>query len=509
MNIAIIIGISKYKSESPLPACSLDAESMRRLLVATRKYDDIQLVNDQTSASHVKDALRQFFAKYQNASGIEEALIYFSGHGVYSNDALLCCSDFDSNRPATTSISNSELDDLLRSVKPNVAVKIIDACQSGSPYIKDASAGFEKALSKSQLKAFICMASSRQDQSSYASASESFFTAKWIEAATEKSDGQVLYRDIQAALADAFASDPDQTPFFVNQGTGLEVFSNVTEEMRAYRSARTKSLTTEKPDTAVAISIEEQIRELDRQFVPHAHAIQAAESSKSALVSNGIQDQVVSKFYVKSVATDSKLVSIPKSREVAKFAEDQGWSKRYFCKVNQEQYKARVLKDPLNAIAAFSKRAFSRSDEDDYVMETRYRPGSLEVTEPLPLEVAEISLTSSHPSLPAFVIYVGVVHSLIEVMVLSATVRLVQKGWDSRTPELSQVQWRYQNYPWTAVVQDPSILWTESQARGEADIRTYLETLLPKPEAITDEISTAQSVLQPGSAAASQETPSK
>jgi hypothetical protein len=79
--------------------------------------------------------LRSFFSKYQTGGNIDETLIYFSGHGVYQNDALLCCTDFDINRPATTSISNSELDDLLRSVKPNVAVKVIDACQSGSPYI--------------------------------------------------------------------------------------------------------------------------------------------------------------------------------------------------------------------------------------------------------------------------------------------------------------------------------------------------------------------------------------
>jgi len=189
MNIAILIGISKYKSEAPLPACSHDVENMRRLLAATKKYDDIQLVHVNTNASQVKDALRQFFAKYQATAGIEEALIYFSGHGTYQNDAMLCCSDFDSNRPATTSISNGELDDLLRSAKPNVAVKIIDACQSGSPYIKDASAGFEKALSKSSLNSFICMASSRQDQQSYASAGESIFTAKWIDAALSKING--------------------------------------------------------------------------------------------------------------------------------------------------------------------------------------------------------------------------------------------------------------------------------------------------------------------------------
>ena len=502
MNIAILIGVSKYRSESPLPACSLDAESMRRLLVATRKYDEIQLVNDQTSASHVKDSLRQFFAKYQNVPGIEEAFIYFSGHGVYHNDALFCCSDFDSSRPATTSISNCELDDLLRSVKPKVAVKVIDACQSGSPYIKDAGAGFEKALGKSQLNSFICMSSSRQDQSSYASTSESFFTSKWIEAAAEKSDGQVLYRDIQAALADAFASDPDQTPFFVNQGTGLEVFGSVTDDMRAYRGARMKLLTAEKPETAVVNSIEEQIRELDRKFVPHAQALQAAEASKATLIAQGIQDQIVSKFYAKSVSMDLKLVNIPKSLEVAKFAEEQSWSKRYFCKVNKEQYKARVLKDPISAYESMTKRLLSVYDDNEYVTETRSRPGSLEVTEALPLEVAEISFTSIHPSLPAFVVYVGVVHSLIEVMVLSATVRLVQKGWDSRAPELSQVQWRYQSYPWTAIVQDPNILWTEAQTRGEADVRAHLESLLPKADASGDVNGSVPSTSEAGGPAA-------
>ena len=147
--------------------------------------------------------------------------------------------------------------------------------------------------------------------------------------------------------------------------------------------------------------------------------------------------------------------------------------------------KQRVLKDPL---AAFSSKHFlgAKHDDDDYVIETRMRPASLEATEPLPLEVAELSFTSTHPSLPAFLIYVGIVHSLTEAMVLSTTVRLIQKGWETRAPELSDVQWRYQSYPWTAIAKDPSLLWREAQKRGEADIRAFLESLVPKAEASTD-----------------------
>jgi hypothetical protein len=485
MNIAILVGISKYKSEAELPACALDAENMRQLLAATKKYDDIQCINDKTNAAQVKDELRAFFAKYQNSSDISEALIYFSGHGIYQNDALLCCSDFDINRPSTTSISNTELDDLLRSVKPEVAVKVIDACQSGSPYIKDANAGFEKALGASKLNSFICMASSRQDQSSYASKSESVFTSKWINSALSKQDGTIFYRDIQAALADAFVSNPDQTPYFVNQGTGLEVFSLITTEMNNLNEARTKLVLPGKPDNAVAQLIEQEIAKRDKGFVPHQTVISAIEQSKAVLNAYEVVEPIVKNFYSKQVTTDLKLSAIPKARAVADFAEEQAWPKRYFAKINTENYRVRVPKNlfaaPITLTSIYGKR-----DESDYVTETRTRPAHLESTEALPFEVAEISYSSKHPSLSAYQIYIGIVHSLTDVMVLSATVRLAQKGWSQRTPELSDVQWRYESHSWADVVSDPTIIWKASLARGEADIRTYLESLVPKDDAPSD-----------------------
>ena len=486
MNIAILIGISKYKSEAQLPACARDVENMRRLLMATKKYDDIQCINDQTNASQVKDSLRAFFAKHQNTPEISEALIYFSGHGVYQNDALLCCSDFDINRPATTSVSNAELDDLLRSIKPEVAIKIIDACQSGSPYIKDASAGFEKALGASHLNSFICMASSRQDQSSYATPNESAFTAQWIDAAISKDAGTILYRDIQAALADAFVTNPDQTPFFVNQGTGLEAFCTVSDEIRQLANQRSKSVASEKPEDAILQIIEQAVTKRDKNFVKHDAAISASEQSKTAIINQEISDEIVSKLYEKSVSTDLKLSAIPQSRAVAQFADEQTWQKKYFTKIKYETYKVKVPKDPLNIRMTLSS-LMNRIDESEYVLETRSRPSSLEPTESLPFEVAEISFSSNHPSLPAFLVYVGIVHSLTDVMVLSSTVRLTQKGWTERTPELSEVQWRYQSFAWAEVVRDPPILWRDAINRGEQDIRAYLEALIPISESTRDD----------------------
>jgi hypothetical protein len=480
MNIAILIGISKYKSEAALPACAFDAENMRRLLLATKKYDDVQLVTEHTNANQVKEVLRQFFGKYQTAGGIDEAFIYFSGHGVYQSDAMFCCADFDSSRPATTSISNGELDDLLRSVKPTVAVKVIDACQSGSSYIKDASAGFEKALGKSAISSFICMASSRQDQSSYASSTESEFTKKWIEAALSKESGSILYRDVHSALADAFVSNPDQTPFFVIQGSGLEVFSDVTDDMKQLAASRAKTVAIDRPEAAVAQLIRDQISERDKGFVAHDVVLKAVNESKNSLAAMPITDQLVRSFYEKSVKADLKLTSIPKAAAAAAFAEEQSWAKRYFVKVNKEPYKTRVPKDPFKT---FLVTKLASASDDDFVMMTKWRPSSLESTEPLPLEVAELSYRSTHPSLPAFTTYVGLVHSLTEAMILSATVRLVQRGWDQRAPELSDVQWRYQAYAWSAIVSDSTLLWREAAARGEADIRAYLESLLPKPDA--------------------------
>lgn len=474
MNVAILIGVSKYNTLPALPACDADASHMHCLLSATKKYDDICFLTTKTNAGQLKDSLREFFTKYQGSTSINEVFVYFSGHGVYQSDALLCCSDFDHNRPATTSISNNELDDLLRSVGPKVAVKVIDACQSGSPYIKDAGGGFEKALKTSQLSSFICMASSRQDQFSYASNEASHFTKKWIDSALDKQSGGVLYRDIQAALADAFVSNPDQSPFFVNQGSGLELFASVTDEMQRLAAERnTPPSKTVSQSSDIIDLIEAEVKKFDALHIPHEEACKTITQAHEKLTKEKIGEPIVARFYEMQVSQEGKLSSLPLVRNVAEFASEQKWSSHYFVSVTTEPYEVRNT----SSLGLF----LGIKNDPGFRTETRQRPASLSSTQPLPFEVAQtVFKATGHPSLKTFILYIGIVHSLTEVMVLSAVARLSQKGWDEQTPDLSKVQWKYQSYLWKEVASNPQVIWKDPLTNAQSTIKAYLEDMLPQ-----------------------------
>jgi hypothetical protein len=481
MNIAVLIGISDYKTAPPLPACAKDVADMNRLLTATNKYDDVLCISANTHAAPLKDALRSFFAKHQASKPIQEALVHFSGHGVYHNDVLLCCSDFDPNRPASTAVSNEELDDLLRSVNPDVAVKILDACQSGSPYIKDTTPAFEKALGRSRLKSFICMASSKTDQSSFATADCSFFTNRFIEASLSRTDGTVLYRDIQAALADSFAATPEQTPFFVTQGTGLEVFAAVTPDMRALKAARQAGQISAQPEDTLAAAIGAQVQKLDALYVSAERASQAVEQARNNLDKATLSVPLVAQFYEKSVSFEGTLSTLPAAAELAKFADEQGWAKSYFLDVAYESVKVRV---PKNVMASLSRLLRSEEASDvEYVTKTIQKPVRLVATEMLPLHVAQIRFEpKGHPSLKSYMLYLGLAHSLADVLVLSAVIRLIEKGWTGRALDLSSLEWQYRSFRWKDVTDRPDMIWEDALARAQATIQSYLEGLVPKKD---------------------------
>lgn len=467
MNLALLIGIDTYDSLAPLPACANDLAIMHQTLKATNKYHHIELI-DNASAEIAKDKLRNFFSNHNNNPHIEEIFVYFSGHGAYQDDALFCCADFDAKRAATTSISNTELDDLLRSAGPKVAVKVIDACQSGAPYIKDIDNSFLKSIKTSQLSSFICMASSQYDQYSYASNSTSHFTAAWVNAALSKTTGSVLYRDIQASLADAFASTPSQTPFFVNQGSALEQFSIVTEEMISLHAARSSN-PEKKSEKSVSEILRQQISKNDSKFVELGEVTDALNTSTDLLNESKIQDTLVSEFYKKTINPDLKLTELPRTSSFAEFGHNQGWVRKYFIDIQEETYN---VPNPLSALGVGPGR--------DSTIEKR-RPAYILSTEPLPVEAISIALNANNPSLPSYRTYIGIIHSNTEAMILTATASLTQKGWDKKTLETSEIKWEYSPITWKAIINDPTLIWARGLKQVTDIIRINLETLAKQP----------------------------
>jgi uncharacterized caspase-like protein len=239
MNLAILIAISRYDHVHDLPGCDQDARNMRQVLQACGKYDHILEITRETRSNEIWKSLQHFVRKHQRAR-IEEVLLYFSGHGYFQIDARFCGSEFHAMRGASTSIGNSEIDQLLRTLQPRVMVKIIDACQSGTPYIKGGPDAFKQALGRSVLPSFISMASSQCDQPSYVNPQGSDFTLQWIEAVLRTRSGPIYYSDIGSFLAKAFEDNTAQTPFFVSQGHGREFLCVMNDALARLRGPSAK-----------------------------------------------------------------------------------------------------------------------------------------------------------------------------------------------------------------------------------------------------------------------------
>jgi uncharacterized caspase-like protein len=114
---------------------------------------------------------------------IDELFFYYSGHGARrSDDFLYLFSDFNSSKTSQTSLKNSELDTMIKSLNPKLTVKVLDACQSGTEYIKseeDLKMIFEKSSGNNFKKTYF-MFSSATNQNSIADMDYSVFNKKLL-----------------------------------------------------------------------------------------------------------------------------------------------------------------------------------------------------------------------------------------------------------------------------------------------------------------------------------------
>lgn len=224
-NIAIVIGISEYTNAQTLSGCKVDADSIKTLLEATSKYDEILQMEGKVNADEIDQKLPEFVRKYKSET-IGEVFFYYSGHGCVLNDAFAyVASDYNLSKPNATTISNDFVDRLLKSLNANLVVKIIDACYSGTQYVKDIEM-MPKYLNQYKDEFTNCyfMFSSRNDQTSIATPTLSVFTRSFIQAVKNCPLGAVKYTSIAACIADDFITNPNQKPQFIHQADLTETF---------------------------------------------------------------------------------------------------------------------------------------------------------------------------------------------------------------------------------------------------------------------------------------------
>ncbi|WP_410985485.1 caspase domain-containing protein [Bacillus cereus] len=241
VKIAILVGVSEYKSLNKLDACLRDVEVMHELLKQTNEYNDILFIKENVNSNQVKDQIIEFVKKHKGSEEeIDQVFFYFTGHGkTRSSEVYFLLSDYENTKLNSTSLQNSEVDSYLRMLNPKLAVKVIDACYSGATYIKnDDEQLVEKTLRASaktnELKDCYFMFSSQDNEPSLAQRL-SYFTESFVDSVLEQKDGTTIrFKNITDSISDTFSSiyKDEQTPKFVNQANLTEEFCTVTTKLK-------------------------------------------------------------------------------------------------------------------------------------------------------------------------------------------------------------------------------------------------------------------------------------
>lgn len=200
-----------------LECCLEDLESMRSLVNAVGRHSVVRAASD-VDADGMRDLLREALS---GDGPYEEVLFYFSGHGALLPSGFYYCgTEFDLDRPNETGLSEADLIEMVRGVRPRNFVKVVDACSAGTPLVK--SRVPLPPIPKDAFEAVYQFASCRQDQVSFGGEPLSVFTRAFLDACLRKAAGPVYYNDLVNTLRDDFLDNDEQTPHFVQQGSGRE-----------------------------------------------------------------------------------------------------------------------------------------------------------------------------------------------------------------------------------------------------------------------------------------------
>lgn len=417
MNLAIIIGISEYDTQSNLPSCKNDANYFFQLLKTSQKYDDILYITENTDSNSIMDALDDYINKHSN-SEINEIFLYFSGHGYFNEEEFyFCTSNINTAMINSTSVSNSNIDKLIRKLSPEVYVKVIDACESGSTYIKDIK-NRERIFQKNYdgFKSCYFFSSSECTQGSYANEFISDFTKSFLENIKEfiiddKLD-DIKYRQIAGALSDEYSANSRQTPFFVSQGTLAEIFLSKNPNIEQFL----KDLNLEKIGKEETESSSNSVEDVNKLIPTKIEATEA----KNKLIDKIASNLKKTKSLLKEYDYNSEIININTDEvlnkyKIGKWLADN--KDKYFIFAS-EKYSRKYHKNPLLNISTMF-------NDDDI----EYELSSFQLNVDEKESIYQIELSSEN-HLPKYCCQLVVMYSLTKIYLLYDFTFSYPKNWD-------------------------------------------------------------------------------
>jgi hypothetical protein len=413
MNLAIIIGVSNYIESNNLPGCKNDADAMWHILQKTEKFPSILYINNDESSAITKEQIANYITEHQNKP-IEEFFFYYTGHGEFFNDDFFyILSDYIPKKRNQTSLQNTEIDEFIKTISPNLVIKVIDACQSGTTYIKD-SASLTKYFqeTKQGFKNCYFLSSSLNNQYSYQTNEISSFTLSFINALKDHKANEIRYKDIVDVISDEFAGNPDQTPLFIIQAGLTEKFCTITKDLRDYLTSFTPLNDLSENDKK--ISILDIIKEDARSYISKEGAISTLEIIRNAIEGLELSGELQHLFNVR-VSFVNSYEDVPKVAAIG----------RWLVKSPNEYFAQPIWTESYDG---------DSGEHYSYVSGLQFK---IDVT----YKVISIDLVSLYPNINSYKSMIVFLLSKKRIRFFHFITNYIESNWDDKELNDSEIKW--------------------------------------------------------------------
>jgi hypothetical protein len=414
-NLAIVIGVSKYiNSKNHLPGCKNDAEAIYKILQRTDKFNSTLYINDDEVSAKTKERLTNFITESKGKQ-IDEIIFYYSGHGEFTNDEFLyLLSDYDTKKKNQTSLQNTEVDDLIRTLSPNLYVKIIDACQSGTTYIKENNVlvKYFDDTKKSFNKCYF-LNSSLNNQASYQDRTISHFTLSFINALKEHPISDIRYKDIIDAILDDFSGNQEQTPFFVIQAGLTEKFCSFSSALREYLNAFDKDAMSTLGNKSKALSLIELVKQDSKDYVDKDGTIKARELIRNECTAFQLNGEM-NELFKAQVDFYDNYQSIQSMRAIT------NWIKQ----------------NPREYFTALVEREYYDDDSGQDYTVTEF-----ELKVDVPYKAISIDLINNYPNTLSYNCKIVFILSRKAIRFFYFITNYVEENWESKTLNVIDLKW--------------------------------------------------------------------
>jgi len=450
LRLAVLIGVSEYNTQVNLPACKNDVMAMKEIIDSSKKYDDSLIIYSNTNSDEMKQQVSQFFDKHRIHKGeIKELFFYFSGHGSYQNDEFYyILSDYENNKLNRTTYKNSEIDSLIKSLNPELTIKIVDACESGIKYVKDNGENSIKKLLDKTVETFgncYFMFSSQFNENSYADESISFFTKSFIHSILKHNADTIRYRDIIDYIADDFDNETtQQKPYYVIQATNTEIFCSFSEQAKLELSRKLSKYTDTNNSEPLdvhslnkEVSLIEIIKNDAEKYCRDISEIQQVFKDISSQINQQAKEiGNLSDIFTNVIDFDTTLYSsIENIDKVAKFIGKD--SSNLFVETNSEMRSVSVKFD--NVASAISK-LLGNQTKPKYTQEMHKVIVSYEITEDsIPYNYINFDLLPVYPNLVQYNCRLIFAFSKKKLLIFYSYNKYKETKWDIYEP--GEINW--------------------------------------------------------------------